>query len=204
MHQKLFVPTSQRGVEKQMPFKQRQDFEFAIYQHEGSAPRGKKVEKETVARIQTRNLTVSVAHLTEKIGCAASNISTSFTIRLNPRDGLPEVVSGSVSCSLEGVEKKGGVVDDVKGFFGFGGKNDEQKPMQQSAEGSSSSSSTQSESATTSPATQTETKSPDAGVKTKKNQPAKPKIEVVPIEFTMELVGIPSISTPELQRMKSR
>ncbi|RJE16602.1 Heat shock protein, partial [Aspergillus sclerotialis] len=55
-----------------------------------------------------------------------------------PVDGLPEVVGGSVGCEVENPEKKGSVVDDVKGFFGLGSKKEGQEPLGEEAEPSES------------------------------------------------------------------
>ncbi|KAI5293726.1 lumenal Hsp70 protein, partial [Ascosphaera atra] len=120
--QKLFTPSSTIGLEKQITMKNLEDFEFSFYQQ---YEQGGKVVEAPVDSVVTKNLTASVAALKDKFGCEASNITTKFTVRLSPVDGLPEVVSGTVSCEV--AEKKG-VMDDVKGFFGLG-KKDKQAPL---------------------------------------------------------------------------
>ena len=119
-NQKLFTATSQVGLEKQVTVKNLEDFEFSFAQHVAEN------EEQPVLSVQTQNLTASVAKLKDTFGCTTANITTKFAIRLSPADGLPEVIGGNVSCEVE-AEKKG-IVEDVKGFFGLG-KKDEQQPL---------------------------------------------------------------------------
>ncbi|OAP59811.1 hypothetical protein AYL99_04813 [Fonsecaea erecta] len=114
--QKMFQPSSQVGAEKQVPIKTLEDVTLRFTQS------AKEVEI-PVTEIEAFNLTKSAGELKEKHGCAAANISTVFTMRLSHVDGLPEVVSGSVSCESES-NKGGTVMDNVKGLFGFGSKKD--------------------------------------------------------------------------------
>ena len=86
--QKLFVPTSQVGAEKQVSVKATEDFSFSLSQ-QIPLPAFDLL----VSDIKTQNLTESVKSLTSK-GCTLDEISTKFAIRLSPIDGLPEVVSG--------------------------------------------------------------------------------------------------------------
>ncbi|OCT50874.1 putative Hsp70 family chaperone Lhs1/Orp150 [Cladophialophora carrionii] len=117
--QKLFTPSSQVGVEKQVPIKTLEDVTLSFSQ---------AVEDSDVVILQVEalNLTKSVAELQEKHRCSASNISTVFTVRLSPVDALPEVTTGSVNCEVEST-KGGTVMDNVKGLFGFGKKENDQK-----------------------------------------------------------------------------
>ena len=203
--QKLFVPTSQRGVEKHVPFKNLQDFAFTLYQDDGTASGESESESNPIAKIQTQNLTASVAQLKDKAGCAAANITTTFVFRLGARDGLPEVAYGTVACTLDYVEKKGGVVDDVKGFFGFGGKQDEQEPMGEgSSAGESSSTSEPAASEAASPSASSATVNSTAGNETKKAAEASKATETIHLQFTTENQGIPDVSKPDLDRMKKR
>ncbi|KPI43908.1 Hypoxia up-regulated protein 1 [Cyphellophora attinorum] len=114
--QKLFTPLSQIATEKQVPLKVLEDTKFEFVQ-------GGDVDT-IISNVEATNLTKSIAQLKEKYGCTPSNISTVFRIRLSSLDGLPEVVSGSVSCESDG-SKDGGVLDNVKGLFGFGGKKEQ-------------------------------------------------------------------------------
>ena len=113
--QKLFTPSSQLAADKQVPIKVLDDVRFTFAEaHENDV---------AVLEVEATNLTKSVAQLKDKYGCAPVNISTIFNIRLSPLNGLPDIVSGSVSCTVEG-GKDGGVLDNVKGLFGFGSKKD--------------------------------------------------------------------------------
>ena len=126
--QKLFTPTSQIGTEKQVPIKTPEDLKFQFTQTVGD------VDK-PITEVEATNSTDSVAILKDKYGCAPANISTEFTVRLSHLDGLPEIVSGSVSCEAE-TTKEGSVINNVKGLFGFGSKKGaEQEPLQSEGEG---------------------------------------------------------------------
>lgn len=115
------------------------------------------------------------------------------------------MVYGTVSCEPDNAEKKGGVVDDVKGFFGFGGKGDEQKPLQDDgSDGTSSTSSESAESVTGSSKAQTESGVPTSGTESKKIVDVKRKTETVYLDFTVFNEEIPSASATEVQRMKNR
>ncbi|KAI9741779.1 MAG: lumenal Hsp70 protein [Cirrosporium novae-zelandiae] len=197
-NQKVFTPTSQVGVEKQIPFKNLDDFSFDLYQQ---LPGADSPTDSPITNIKTKNLTASVSELKDKYGCAATNISTSFVLQLSPSDGLPEVVRGSVSCETTG--KKGGVMDEMKGFFGFGSKKaDAQEPLQ--AESHTSSSKTTSSSTSGSPSASTETNSDSSASSPEASEPPKPSTVIIPISFTTSPLGLPTIPSKSLTRIKSR
>ncbi|KAI9721220.1 MAG: hypothetical protein M1812_002381 [Candelaria pacifica] len=202
--QKLFLPTSHVGAEKQVPFKNLDDFTFTLYQQiPGESP--SESHDASVLKVRTQNLTASVTHLTETFGCASADISTKFAIRLSPDNGLPEVVQGSVSCEVEGVEKKGGVVDDVKGFFGFGGKKGDQQPLKEEPEPADpqpAASAKPSSKAKAKPKKK-DTDVPDPEVADKVKEPKK-RTEVVHLSFVAEAEGLPDFSQAELKRLKER
>ncbi|OQD62815.1 hypothetical protein PENPOL_c011G00312 [Penicillium polonicum] len=203
-NQKLFTATSQVGPEKQVTVKNLEDFEFSFAQHvaqDGEQP---------ILSVQTLNLTASVAKLKDNFGCTDSNITTKFTIRLSPVDGLPEVVAGTVSCEVES-EKKG-IVEDVKGFFGLG-KKDEQEPLGEDGEPRESitlepetESSTSSSASSKSTTTSTKDAKKDAKKDTKKDAKATPqvKLEVIPISLKSVALGTPAPSVAELGRINGR
>lgn len=185
--QKLFTPTSQIGVEKEVTVKNLDDFSFGFSQ---LVLDGAEVIEVPVVNVDTKNLTASVAKLKEQFGCSPVNITTKFSIRLSPIDGLPEVISGSASCEVEDIEKKSSIVDDVKGLFGLGPKKGDQEPLQES-EGPSESITLQDDQATPSTASAekkaTSTASKEA---TKLTSETKAKLEVIPIKLeTIPLVG---------------
>ena len=120
--QKLFTSTSQIGAEKQVPMKILENAKFHFIQLVTES-------EQIISEVQAANLTASVAQLEDKHGCDPANITTKLTVRLSPVDGLPEIISGTVSCEVE-TNREGGVMDNVKGLFGFGSKKaSEQKPF---------------------------------------------------------------------------
>lgn len=203
-HQKLFVPTSQVGAEKQVSVKAIEDFSFSLLQQ--ISPESTYLP---VSSIKTENLTQSVKTLTDRFSCDASNISTKFAIRLSPADGLPEVVSGSVSCEVSEAEtKKGGVVEGVKDLFGFGSKKGDQEPLKEDNDSgslaSSSTSITESQSSTsavqsaTSDSTLEESKSED------KPKELKKRMETIYLGFSIEAADSSKSKADGLERMKKR
>ncbi|MCJ1361931.1 lumenal Hsp70 protein [Acarospora aff. strigata] len=199
--QTLFTPLSQIGVEKQVPFKNVEDFSFTLYQQVPSQDSGEH-GKQSVLKVQTQNLTASVSHLLERFGCAATDVSTKFAIRLSARNGLPEVLEGTVSCETESVEKKG-VVDGVKGLFGFGSKKGDQEQLQEESETDPAVPTSNVESSTTSSPAEGQTPRPDGKSDEKAKEPTKRTVTVY-LSFTTEAQGIPAVSKPELKRIKDR
>ena len=154
-------------------------------------------------------MTASVEKLVERYKCVKTDIDTVFDVRLSPVNGLPEVLKGSVSCETTAPK---GVLDGLKDVFGFGGKKEEQKPIQDDEESASSSQSTSSstslsESTTTSTLSM-ETQSSESVSSADKweGQPkeAKKRIETIYLDFTTETVGLLPPSTKQLQRIKDR
>jgi len=191
--QMLFVPTSQTGSEKQVPLKVTEDVAFTLFEQTPSHP---------VVNIQTKNLTASVEQLVEKFGCAKADISTSFAIRLSPTDGLPEVLRGSVSC--ETIGQKGGVVDGMKDFFGFGSKKDGQEPLKEELDSTTPTSNEHS--ATTSPkeSTTSEPSNTDTAKAAEKSREAKKRTETIHIDFSTQAAALPPPNPENLQRIKDR
>ncbi|KAL8738776.1 MAG: hypothetical protein Q9181_000454 [Wetmoreana brouardii] len=201
--QRLFTPTSVIGAEKQVAFKFTEDFPFTLYQLVPGRL-GEMLES-PIAEIQTTNLTASVKKLEESFGCVAADISTKFSIRLSPTDGLPEVIRGSVSCEV--TEKKGGVVDGMKDLFGFGAKKGDQKPLADEGEGAElSTASTKPETATTSSPKESPTGDLTASETKQDEKPkeAKKRTETIYIDFTSEPAGLPQLSDEDLRRIKDR
>ncbi|KAL6720409.1 lumenal Hsp70 protein [Lecanora helva] len=171
-HQKLFVPTSQVGAEKQISVKAHEDFSFSLVQQPSSETAGLPI-----TNFKTENLTESVKQLNDKFGCDVDNISTRVAIHLSPTDGLPEVISGTISCEvLESETKKGGVVKGVKDLFGFGSKKEGQEPLKESneTESSTSASTSTTESETSISSSATQSASSESSVEEPKNE-EKPK-----------------------------
>ena len=197
--QKLFTPASQTGVEKQVPFKITEDFSISFYQQTSG---GEDSPADfSVLKVRTQNLTASVSQLVNDFGCQTADISTKFTIRLSASVGLPEVLQGSVSCEISGSDKKGGVVDDVKGFFGFGSKKGYQELLIPEDDAEMPASSPEVESTTTS--SPAESTTPDSRPEDNVKDVEK-KTKSIYLSFSTETEGLPRISAGELKRIKAR
>ncbi|CAF9928675.1 lumenal Hsp70 protein [Imshaugia aleurites] len=200
--QKLFVPTSQVGSEKQVSVKATADFSFTLSQQPSSGP-----SELQLSVMKTENLTDSVKHLTTKFGCPVNEVSTKFAIRLSPVDGLPEVTGGSVSCEVTETEaKKGGVVDGMKDFLGFGSKKGDQEPLKEDGNAESSTSTSESEASTASLPLESNTPGPvaDEIVVEEKPKELKKKTETIAVGFSTESVGSQTVSPDSQKRMKAR
>lgn len=200
--QKLFVPTSQVGAEKQVSVKATADFRFTLSQQpsSGSPDLG-------VSVVKTENLTESVKQLTNRFGCALSDISTRFIIRLSPVDGLPEVIGGSVSCNFTETEaKKGGVVDGMKDFLGFGSKKGDQEPLREESNTESLTSTLESESSTAALPKESNPASSAADEDSKVQTPKdlRKKTETIAVGFSTESFQSQKIKPDTQKRMKSR
>ena len=199
MQQKLFLPTSHIGAEKQVSFKFGNDFDFTLYEQVPSI--SQILIDKPIVKIQTSNLTASVKQLVEKHNCVATDINTKFAIRLNPTDGFPEVVKGSVTC--ETVEKKGGMVDGVKDFLGFGAKKNDQVPLQEGASEEPAVTTSDTQSSTLSSSKEDKTGDSSANKATGGDDKAK-KTHTINVSFSTSVAGLPLPSAEDLQRMKDR
>ena len=192
--QKLFVPTSAAGFEKQIPLRYLEDFSLSFGQQ---VPEGVDSSRTIpLSRIQSTNLTVSVKELTSKYGCEPADISTQFSVRLSPVNTLPEVTRGSVSCEV--LDKKG-VVDNVKGLFGFGSKKEGQEPLMDAETVSLEADVT--ESSTTSSNADAKATSAENEEKAK---PLEKKKVTVNVGFSKDSVESSSVRDVDLQRIKER
>ena len=201
--QKLFVPTSQVGAEKQVPLKVTEDFTFGLFEQAPSAT-GNLVDR-PVLSVQTKNMTASVERLVDKFGCTKGDISTSFAIRLSSIDGLPEVAKGSVSC--ETTAQKGGVVDGVKDFFGFGSKKGDQEPLKADKDSNSVTSASSEETVVSSSPKESKTSGTSTAEDAKaseKSKETKKRIETINIDFSTEAVGLSPPSPEHMQRITDR
>ncbi len=203
--QKLFTPSSQVGIEKQVPIKTLEDITLAFSQ----------IVKDLdvpVIEVEASNLTKSVAELKNKHACAPSNISTIFTVRLGVLDGLPEVVAGSVSCEVNGT-KGGTVMDNVKGLFGFGKKDNDEKVLRDE-DGSGETAEPQTPLPISDPTSSGSTISASSpspaessGVSTTKSpkvsQPT-PSVVSIPLLLKTTMVGLNAPPTKTLSRLQQR
>ncbi|KIW80935.1 hypothetical protein Z517_03958 [Fonsecaea pedrosoi CBS 271.37] len=206
--QKVFHPTSQVGAEKQVPIKTLEDITLRFTQ-------AVKELEVPVTEVGASNLTKSVGELKERHGCAPANVSTVFTMRLSHVDGLPEVVSGSVSCETESI-KGGTVIDNVKGLFGFGSKKDsEQKVVgDEDASGETAESQTPlpasdptssgSTMSSASPSLTESAASSSSATKVAKASKATPTTVSIPIALRSTVTGLNAPPTSILPRLRQR
>lgn len=187
--QGLFTATSPIGNNastKQVSFKNKEDFDFGLYQQVGDVD-------QAIAQVRTTNLTASVAALKERFSCEKDDVNTKFSIRLNAIDGIPEVVSGSVSCETDQAAKGGSVGDSVKGWLGFG-KKGEQEPL----EGEEGTETTEQVEASTSSSSSKSASSSAAPEKPKK------RVETINVAFTTSPKGLLQPTPEETKRLRAR
>lgn len=204
-HQRLWTATSGLGAApKEVTFSNREDFAVTFYQVTPSGEADTQV-------FTTKNLTATVTELTEKHACNSSAVHFKVGVRLSPENGEVEVTKAALECETEGAEKQG-IVDGVKNLFGFGKKD--QKPLNDDDDSSfealksettvvSDSSSTTSTSATVTTTSSTSADSASASDavdgKTKKKQ-----LVVIPVDFTLEKAGLPTLSKSDFTALKDR
>lgn len=210
--QKLFPASSQLGHEKQVPIKTLEDIKLSFTQTVG--------EKDvTILEVLATNLTKSVAVLKDKHGCASANISTVFNVRLSTLNGLPEIVSGTVSCETDG-SKAAGVIDNVKGLFGFGSKKEgdqdllaDQQPEDPEmtsltplpvSDTTSSGSTISSASPTSSDSSATSSSTSPSSSKSTKAAKATPTVVSIPLALKPTAVGRSAPPTTSLPKVRQR
>lgn len=199
--QGLFIGTSQVGNIKQVPIKMQDDFTFSFSQ---SVPAlvSEEVTTKPLSEIAITNLTATVAELEKSYSCVRTNISTTLELQLDPSNGLPQLLKAYASC-VSDVEKKAGVMDGVKGLFGFG--KDNQKPLTDDddveldleAETSSEAFSTTSAKKSKSKSTKTKSGASTTATPT-------PKLHVIPLSFSTKSIGKTGPSIDELKQMQDR
>ncbi|KAG0126441.1 Hsp70 protein-domain-containing protein [Tuber indicum] len=192
--QQIFPFYSKIGSEKVIPFSRNSELTFNTVHN--LPPRindpNQKPRQELLETIETSNLTSSVKKLQDDFGCAENDIVTKFGIVLNPKDSLPKVIRFWVECGVDiapDAPKRdaGGAFEDVKGFFGYGKKDGEQKVLKDEDSSSSSSSTSTKSSSTSSSVASKSTKSADS-------QPrAIRRIEKIPVKYTITKAGFPNI-----------
>lgn len=205
-HQKLFLPTSFLGAEKQISFRNHKDFTIKFYQHVPSAENVSpgSAEKD-ILLVTTNNLTASVDTLKDKFGCTDGEIDTKFSVRLSTFTGEPEITKATVSCEVED-DKKGSMVDGVKNMFGFGSKKDAQEPLVDDNEDPELTATTSTTSTTSTSATGTTSSEASSGTPSSKDTKSKATkhMEIINIDFVVEKKGTPTLPTSEIRRMKDR
>jgi hypoxia up-regulated 1 len=193
----LFSATSAVGhgaATKQVTFKDKEDFEFTLYQVVDGQER-------PIATYPTKNLTDSVKALKDRFGCEKEDVVTKFSMKLSDVDGLPEAIYGTVSCEVDDA-KGGSVGDTVKDWLGFGGKKD-QEPLKEGEEGEGPTE--QVDAATSSaPDAETATSSSVSTSSSKAAEKPKKRTEVIPLAYHIELHGNKVPEPPEILRIRER
>ncbi|KAK3670997.1 lumenal Hsp70 protein [Recurvomyces mirabilis] len=195
-------PVGSGAAVKQVTFKDKEDFEFSLWQNVEGGDRA-------VVGVVSSNLTAGVKKLHSDFGCEKEDVQTKFSLRLSPVDGLPEVVGGSVSCEVEGAVKKegGSVIDSAKDWLGFGGKKD-QEPLKDGEEEipveeveAETSTSTKSSKSKSSKSTSSTSGTASAS---KILEKPKKRTESIPVAFTTSPLGLPQPKPSDLKRMRDR
>ncbi|KAI0432844.1 Hsp70 protein-domain-containing protein [Xylaria sp. FL1042] len=182
---------------KEVAFSNREDFSLRFFQQVPSTDGF--VEKET-KEIKTKNLTATVASLVEKHGCAEADIQFKVRLRLSTENGEVQVVKSFAECETEEVEKEG-IIGGVKNLFGFG-KNKDQKPLTDDEE-SSESETTSTDTATTSSTESAATPS-SSGESTESVETPKKRLVTIPVDYSTEKLGIPTLTKSDLTKRKDR
>lgn len=204
-HQRLWQPTSHLGAEKQYSFKNQDDFSIDFYQHVPSSENVSpgSAEKELLT-VTTQNLTDSVAVIKQKFGCTDADINVRLSTRLTSLGGQVEIQNLVVDCEVEEPDKPG-MVDSVKGMFGFGKKD--QAPIVESDDLDEASSTPESGTeATSTPTTSSSSSASSSSTTTSPSAMSKPTkhLQVIPIKYTTEIKGRPQLPRAEVIRMKDR
>ncbi|KAK3635290.1 lumenal Hsp70 protein [Elasticomyces elasticus] len=196
--QPIFGITSRVGsgaATKQVSFKDKEDFAFSVYQTVDGVDR-------TVIRVQTNNLTAGVKELNTKYGCTAADVSTKFGIKLSAVNRLPEVVSGTVSCEVEGSAKSGSVMDTAKDWLGLGKKD--QEPLGGEDDGPTEEVKAGTSSASKSKSSSTSSSGSSSSSSSKVPEKPKKRTESINVAFVVTPQGNPQPAPEELKRMRDR
>ncbi len=207
--QRVFTPRSYLGQEKIVSFQNLEDFEAHFYQLVDEQGNGKFESERAVAKLQTGNLTATVEKLKEEHGCKSGDIVTKFGIRLSLLDGEVEISKAAVQCEID--DEKKGVVDGVKGLFGFGKKGDQDifaddeivsdAAEQESAEQESSSSTTSKSAKSTGTAS---ANAPNPSNSTAEPEKPKKRLISISLAFKLEKDGYPSLPSEIVSQKKAR
>ena len=160
-----------------------------------------------MSKLRTKNLTATVAELKEKHGCKGADIITRFGVRLRLADGEVEVTKAAVQCEVDNDEKKG-VVDGVKGMFGFGKKDEHQDIFADSIivsdADAETETSTSSKSSKLSKSSSSASSSASAAADASEPEKPKKKLITIAISFTLEKEGRPALPREVLAKKKQR
>ncbi|KFY21589.1 hypothetical protein V493_07273 [Pseudogymnoascus sp. VKM F-4281 (FW-2241)] len=201
--QRLYTAQSRLGAEKVVSFQNLEDFDVHFYQHIDNAGEGTFSGEREVMKLATKNLTATVTELKEGRGCDASDIVTKFGVRLNVFNGEVEITGATAQCEVDEDEKAGGVVDNVKGLFGFGAKKSDQDIFEDAEIVSDAETSTET-STTTSTGKQSSTSSAASASSAAADAKPKKRLVAIPLAFELEKKGYPALPTEVLFNKKER
>jgi len=202
--QRLYTSQSHLGVEKVVSFQNLEDFDIHFYQYVDTAGNGVFSGEREVLKLATRNLTDTVAELKEKHGCTITDIVTKFGVRLSLENGEVEITKAAVQCEVEQDDKKGGVVDGVKGLFGFGSKKSDQDIFQGSDIVSDAATESSSTTATSTSTKGSSSSSPSASAPATEEKPKGKRLIAISLDFTVEKDGYPALPAEVLSKKKDR
>ncbi|KAM0345380.1 hypothetical protein ACHAPU_006542 [Fusarium lateritium] len=195
-HQRLWSAVSPQGAApKELTFTGGEDFTATFYQQINS-------DEKDVKTITTKNLTATIAAIKQKYpSCVESEIHFKLGVKLSGENGEVEIAKAAIECEAE---VKEGLVDGVKNLFGFGKKD--QKPLKEGAEGSEEELKDDKTSSSTSESSTTSEADPAASGSTEEIKPDVKKRETVgiPVEITVENLGVPSLTKAEISKSKDR
>ncbi|KFY38070.1 hypothetical protein V494_04524 [Pseudogymnoascus sp. VKM F-4513 (FW-928)] len=202
--QRLYTPQSHLGAEKVVSFQNLEDFDVHFYQHIDNAGEGTFSGERELMKLATKNLTATVTELKEGRGCDASDIVTKFGVRLNVFNGEVEITGATAQCEVDEDEKAGGVVDGVKGLFGFGAKKSDQDIFADAEIVSDVETSTETSTTSTSTGKKSSTSSAAAASSAAADAKPKKRLVAIPLAFELEKKGYPALPTEVLTAKKER
>ncbi|KFY12262.1 hypothetical protein V492_03980 [Pseudogymnoascus sp. VKM F-4246] len=202
--QRLYTPQSHLGAEKVVSFQNLEDFDVHFYQHIDNAGEGTFSGERELMKLATKNLTATVTELKEGRGCDASDIVTKFGVRLNVFNGEVEITGATAQCEVDEDEKAGGVVDGVKGLFGFGAKKSDQDIFEDAEIVSDVETSTETSTTSTSTGKKSSTSSAAAASSAAADAKPKKRLVAIPLAFELEKKGYPTLPTEVLIAKKER
>ncbi|KFZ00078.1 hypothetical protein V498_00308 [Pseudogymnoascus sp. VKM F-4517 (FW-2822)] len=201
--QRLYTPQSHLGAEKVVSFQNLEDFDVHFYQHIDNAGEGTFEGERELVKLATKNLTATVIELKEGRGCDASDIVTKFGVRLNVLNGEVEITGATAQCEVDEDEKAGGVVDGVKGLFGFGAKKSDQDIFEDAEIVSDAETSTET-ATTTSTGKKSSTSSDAAASSAAADVKPKKRLVAIPLAYELEKKGYPALPKEVLFNKKER
>ncbi|TQS37604.1 hypothetical protein Golomagni_01917 [Golovinomyces magnicellulatus] len=201
--QGLWKASSAIGDEKHYTFKNYQDpFVLTFYQQIPLLEESSKLVDREILVITTQNLTESVSLLTGKHGCTKTDITIRLSTRVTPESGEVDIKKFVVGCETEASKEKETMVDNVKGLFGFGKK--EQAPLSDEKASDSTSTSTTLEETHSSASKPDVSPSATTSITNENTNETSKTLHLIPLKFTTEVKTQPQLPTSEITRMKER